>query len=1314
MELTTFEQTNDAILDYPTGTRLGLKDFVATATRKFPILVLIKVLRRLLVDPRVPHTFSLKIGENLCTLSEENVEETLVKLADKSDDEVIVEEPSEDESSNLDVTEDITEEVPLLTDESSVDESAEEGKEKKGGGNCLNNLEERCVSRRFRWVRIIHPAHIRSYHIRAAESAEDSSTSEMSSINSHYTITGDHERGESMHPDIPDKTAMTKLSKSSQTLSSGQSMQTLRDSKSRRGSVTIPLQSDRARNKIFSRSGKKEGQITAESTATVNENPVEITKTPDRTPKTITTAMPEKNENQATVGSSMTELTMTTACEFGVEEVQYRKPSSLAFSRNTVNLRPQKHYTISLLRRVFCTSSLVDSQSRHRPNIQSTSSSQVADESTVRSATSLGVSSPNKHTKEIIALLHAAEYAQILQLLGKLPDNPLDESYVSSYFIAGVAHFKMSNYQEAQRHFQKCAAAALKVHQSDDVMLCNAYLGDIEYVLQNYEEAARCYKTSIEHYEHGNENVATMHKLTPPSLSAIHAKRASSFRNSSRMVEAVKGYQAAIEVARVDRDRLSAHTSLGNLYQSMGDNSNALKEYKESIALAEKLSDHVSLGWAHGNIGNAYLGLNRKDEAIYHLRKSLDLAVEYESTPQAIGRTYNNLGTAYQSMNDLDKAEEYYDLALSQAIYGNDTAGQARVYGNIGNVHMLRKNYERAIPHYGEVLRLSKDPSTISTAQHNRGCAYYEWATSLCASSTSKTSIADIKYSIHGPECDVDQCLSKIPLKARELFKSGSEDLQEVVKHHERRFQHIKGSSQGLTLSVSLFESNSRTFHRLQDCLVNLHRAEQALLVAEQSRARTLGELMLKRKQQHLKETLSSPLPFEDIKNIVQKQASPLVYFSYTGARLIGWVFVPHGEEMSMNMFDVPLSDELFDGKSFDYHLRYSLTEKLVERSFEMYRSIIYDHKSSEPVQTLFRLIAKPTLDILKKLKSETSLTAAPCQLIVVSDSYTSLLPLSCLLDPDDKIFFGDHYGIQVIPSLLTMGIMNQLPEVSIKRGDETHDLCIIGDPNIPPFILNDEKWALGRLPHAKKEAQWVAHTLKATPILGDNATKEALLLRLLSAKIVHIATHGSASAGFLAFATFNVTVRPGSTSGARPSNVLLYPEEIEKLHISPALVVLSSCDSGRGTVKADGIQGMARAFILAGAQSVLTTLWKVPDESASVFMQFFYQYLTDGLQSSVALQKSILSVRCFAKYSQYIHWSGYQLTGRDICYTATVSPSEDMLKERLGDPSVFPRLDQLKKLEKSLVKNIYLPTDVQVNSGIILSIYVLVVNEAL
>ena len=106
----------------------------------------------------------------------------------------------------------------------------------------------------------------------------------------------------------------------------------------------------------------------------------------------------------------------------------------------------------------------------------------------------------------------------------------------------------------------------------------------------------------------------------------------------------------------------------------------------------------------------------------------------------------------------------------------------------------------------------------------------------------------------------------------------------------------------------------------------------------------------------------------------------------------------------------------------------------------------------------------------------------------------------------------------------------------------------------------------------------------KCSPTLHEQATKAIILMMIAKGKIVHLATHGSAVAGFLAFAGL------GSSRSGNPvheSTILIYPEDIERMSISPALVVLSSCDSGRGTVKGDGILGMARAFILAGARAV-------------------------------------------------------------------------------------------------------------------------------
>ena len=953
-------------------------------------------------------------------------------------------------------------------------------------------------------------------------------------------------------------------------------------------------------------------------------------------------------------------------------------------------------------------------------------------------------------------LLHAQDYTRILHLVfeGEPPSSLPAQLSIPYTFITALAYYKLSNHKKSVQFFAQCLRMADECGRKGDITICNIYIGDIEFAKRRYTDAAGRYQTALEHYS--RESVAQDFRMVMPTRSAVWLKCGSAFKNASKVGASVGAYEKAIEFASSKKDQLSAHTSLGNLYQGIGENGRAVKEYEAAIELAEELEDRVSLGWNHGNLGNALLGLHQRDKALHHLFKALDMAVEHETTPQAIGRAYNNLGTAFQSLNELAKAEEHYDLALAQAIYGNDIPGQARVYGNIGNLQMINKQYERAVPHYTEVMRLSQDKATITTAHHNRGCAYYDWGEkkksqdTTHASGTWATTGIEIKgklsrrmqpngsdtappeshfrVSLHGPDFEYCEDIYRPRIMSPEVqkyYQQGTRDLEYVVKHHEENFSGIKGSPKGLSLSVSLFETNSRTFHRMQDCLVHLRkgdkdlptRFEDALLVAEQSRARTLGELMLKRRGPQLRHLqLTSPPSLFEMKSIVARQSCPVVYLSYTGERLLGWLLHPTPDgECSINMFEVPLSDDEFDGKSLDYHLRYSLNEQLVEKSFEMYKPFDREKDKTEPLEKLYDLVARPVMTMLRALdqsegdpverdgadddrrynrRNARKNKKSVRKIVIIPDSYTNLLPFTCVLDKESGEFWGDGFYFQIMPSLLTMGILDQLPTVSVPIPVQYQQmLCVVGNPNIPRFKFNNEEWDLGKLPHATREAEWVSHILQCNPILHEQATKDAVMMRIMNARVIHLATHGSAVAGFLAFAG----ISSSSNEAVDAKRVLIYPDEIETLNISPALVVLSSCDSGRGVFKADGIQGMARAFILSGAQAVLTALWRVPDESACIFMQFFYQYLVEGMRGTEALHKAILCLRCFSKYSQYIHWSGYQLTGREFQFNVSESSARAELTTRLGTSSVFPRLEVLKDLEKAFLNSPRFPTDVQV-----------------
>jgi CHAT domain-containing protein/tetratricopeptide (TPR) repeat protein len=908
-----------------------------------------------------------------------------------------------------------------------------------------------------------------------------------------------------------------------------------------------------------------------------------------------------------------------------------------------------------------------------RPRLQSTNSQ-------------LSRSYENAADQRVVKLaadcLHAQDYSRMLVVLIN------EEPTIVVLFGQALAYYKLRKLPEAADRLTKMdEVASEKLDDNSNRYLAHYYLGEIELAHTKYRKAAKHYHKASMSYS--TDTVARRYRIVQPSRSTIFSKQGSALRHAQQIMEAVKAYQNALSVAETQKDKLAVHTSLGNLYQSLGENASALEHYENTIALAEELRDYVSLGWAYGNMGNARLGLYQKDKALQHLEKSLELTVQYEPSPQAIGRAYNNLGTAYQSLNELEKAQEYYDLALSQAIYGMDIGGQARVFGNYGNLLMLQKKYESAITHYSEALSITTDRSTRSTAHHNRGCAFYEKAETR-QRRLLEASITDFRVTFGGPSMKREA--SSLPLvdSVKTDYTSGRTDLNEVVSYHEETFQTIKGSSQGLSLSISLFETNSRTFHRLQDCLYNLGDCISALEYAEQSRARTLGELLLQRKGGQLGMPLSSPLKAEQIGSIVQSVDTTVVFMSYTGARILTWVFTPQQGKVVTNWFQVTLEEDQFDGKSLDHFLRFTLNEKLIDDSVEMYSNCSYDDSPS--LTKLYQIFGEPLLAILNKFSDDHS--GGVRDVIFIPDSYINLTPIVALLNRASQKFLGDKFCFRIMPSLLTLGILSQLKQVVVSVPEESRSFCIIGNPTIPTFKYQGETWNLGRLPFATQEAEAVAHILKATPTLHEQATKMVVLSMISSAKVIHLATHGSASAGFLAFAGLGSS-RTGSVSDEKL--VLLYPEDVEKLSISPALVVLSSCDSGRGTMKAEGIQGLARAFIVAGAQAVLTTLWRVPDESAAVFMQFFYQYMMDGIKGSHALQKAILSIRSFQKYSRYIHWSGYQLTGREIQFQVARNGASERMRRKLGTTTVFPRLDEVKSLEKIFIKDPYLPTDVQV-----------------
>ena len=755
-------------------------------------------------------------------------------------------------------------------------------------------------------------------------------------------------------------------------------------------------------------------------------------------------------------------------------------------------------------------------------------------------------------------------------------------------------------YESAIRILEGVVEHGLNNGLLDHVCLANHRLGVIKL---NHNQPT----VAIQYFEKAVQSYSSCDKNKLVTQCALFSKLGMAHKNARDIGPAVLSYKQAIAAGESDFSEsvsflAGSHINLGNLFHSVGDHTAAVPHYKKGIELTEQCCDMVSHAWAHGNLGNTFLSLSQHKEAFDHLQMSLDLTLQHEPTPTAIGRAYNNLGTYYQAVGDLDKAKECYDTALGQGVYGQDQAGQARAYGNIGNVYMLEKNPERAVPHYSEVLRLTRDRLTAAVAHHNRGCAYFELG--------QKNKFLEQRpnhYLVCGEVASQMESEHRLPCTFPDDVKHyhrALKDLDKVIVGHEETFASIKGSSSGLNLSVAWFETNAKTFLRAQDCAYSIGDHNRALVYAEQCRARTLGEL-LNNKTSCIGSALSTPLQSDSISSIVKHLKIPnvpVVVLSYTGTRLLVWVLVWDGEEVKMTSFEQRPDEAMFDGKTFDHYIRYSLSEMLTG-GLQLYGGLEDQTISDEsPVAKLFDLIGKPLLRILEMMGCSGS------RMVLVPDSYTKLLPFSALYDTKRQCFLGDSHSIVYSPSLLTLGVMSQIPPVAVQVPLDSKDMCVVGNPTTPPFMYNKEEWDLGPLPYATEEARSVAHLLQTTPLLHQDATKNAVLAKISQAKVIHLATHGSAGGGFLVLGSSShnfATVTKHTVED--PSALLLHASELESLDISAALVVLSSCDSGRGVIRGDDIQGMARSFLLAGARAVLTSLWKAP---ASFFMLYFYRYL--------------------------------------------------------------------------------------------------------
>lgn len=168
---------------------------------------------------------------------------------------------------------------------------------------------------------------------------------------------------------------------------------------------------------------------------------------------------------------------------------------------------------------------------------------------------------------------------------------------------------------------------------------------------------------------------------------------------------------------------------------------------------------------------------------------------------------------------------------------------------------------------------------------------------------------------------------------------------------------------------------------------------------------------------------------------------------------------------------------------------------------------------------------------------------------------------------------------------------------------------------------------------------------LGIAPLVGGEATKEEVFRRISSVALVHIAAHGKKETGEILLAPN--TSR--TTCQAEEEDYLLTMRDVLRAGLRAKLVVLSCCHSACGEVMAEGVVGIARAFLGAGARSVLVSLWAIDDDGTQEFMKHFYGALEEGKGTSEAVNQAMKCMRESETFSKGYYWAPFVLIGDDV-----------------------------------------------------------------
>ncbi|CAH3181391.1 unnamed protein product [Porites lobata] len=821
----------------------------------------------------------------------------------------------------------------------------------------------------------------------------------------------------------------------------------------------------------------------------------------------------------------------------------------------------------------------------------------------------------------------------------------------SAYGSLGTVFQSVGQYTKAEEYLQKALVISKEIGDKKGEASGYGQLGTVFQSVGQYTKAEEYLQKAL---------VIRKEIYDKQGEASAYGNLGTVFTSVGQYTKAEEYLQKALVIRKEIGDKpgeASGYGNLGTVFLSVGQYTKAEEYLQNALVIKKEIGDKPGEAFVYGNLGSVFEAVGQYTKAEEYLQKALVIRKEI-GDKEGEAADYGNLGTVFLSVGQYTKAEEYLQKALVIIKEIGHKKGEATAYGNLGFVFLSVDQYTKAEEYLQKALVINQeigDKAGVGASYLNLGklCRKFQ----LTAKSQEFTIKAlEMSYEIGSIEMQFD---SHLAIALNELVAGGSitealrnlhESIQKCEEMHD--FLRVKDP-----FKISFFDEHVSPYLLLCRLLIATGSYYEALYVAELGRSRALTDVLSDNYSVE-KGVSVKPQSWIGIENIMNKNAlSSCLYVSCFDDNMYFWILKPNKIIVFRQTRLKESADKVFGNHTFggSLDLRQDQCEdrslfscvispvsckQSQSDSFESLRLIEEEEDENHDSKPLtlaggYNMIVAPVADLLQE-----------SEIIIIPDNLLFPIPFAALKDGNGK-YLSDTFRIRIVPSLTTLKLIQLSPgDYHSKTG-----ALIVGEPEVSDVYYQGHILQLNSLPWARKEAEMIGRLLGVQPLLGKDATKQAVLESMDSVSLIHFAAHGDDERG-------EIALSPISSCGTpHEEDYLLTMAEISQVRLTAKLVVLSCCHSASGQIRAEGIVGIARAFLASGARAVLAALWAVDDKATMWFMNRFYEHLARGESASESLHQAMKSMR-ETRFSDVKQWAPFMLIGDNVSFKGAFDKS--------------------------------------------------------